>query len=76
MEKGLLEKTGKPLTHWIKVVTKSKIEKHKAIIDFLKSEHDFTYGYANFVAHKMLKRDSTSIDNAELLNKQYEKMSR
>ena len=50
MEKGLLVKTGNSLEHWIKVVQKSKIEKHKAIIDFLKSKHGFTYGYANFVA--------------------------
>ncbi len=39
MEKGLLEKTGKPLEHWIELVRQSKIEKHKAIIDHLKSQH-------------------------------------
>ena len=60
MEKGLLEKTGKSLEHWIKVVKDSKIEKHKAIIDFLKSEHGFTHGYANFVALKARKADAGS----------------
>ena len=71
MEKGLLEKTGKPLEHWIKVVADSKIEKHKAIIDFLKSEHGFTYGYANFIAMKARKADAASHDPEDLLENQY-----
>jgi len=71
MEKGLLEKTGKPLDHWIAVVSQAKIEKHKAIIDFLKSEHGFTHGFANFVALKTKKSDAASIDDADLLNNQY-----
>ncbi len=71
MEKGLEEKTGKTLNHWIKIVHKSKIEKHKAIIDFLKAEHGFTYGFANFVAHKSKKSDASSIDNQDLLTNQY-----
>ncbi|MEM7299207.1 MAG: DUF5655 domain-containing protein [Bacteroidota bacterium] len=71
MEQGLLEKTGKPLEHWIKVVEDSKIEKHKAIIDFLKSEHGFTYGYANFIAMKARKADVASNDPDDLLENQY-----
>ena len=71
MEKGLLEKTGKPLAHWIEVVKNSKIEKHKAIIDFLKSEHGFTYGFANFVSFKARKTDAGSMDNVDLLTNQY-----
>lgn len=71
MEKGLEEKTGQPLEHWIKVVEASKIEKHKAIIDFLKSEHGFTYGFANFVAMKARKADAGSHDAEDLLKNQY-----
>jgi len=71
MEKGLLEKTGKPLDHWIKVVKESKIEKHKAIIEFLKSEYGFTYGFANFVSLKARKSDAASSDNIDLLTNQY-----
>lgn len=71
MEQGLLEKTGKPLEHWIAVVRKSGIEKHKEIIDYLKSDHGFTYGYANFVALKSKKSDAGSIDDADLLINQY-----
>ncbi len=66
MEKGLLEKTGKDLDHWIKIVHKSGVEKHKAIIAFLKSEHGFTYGFANFVAHKSKKSDAQSMQSQDI----------
>jgi hypothetical protein len=72
MEKGLLVKTGNSLEHWIEVVQKSKIETHKAIIDYLKSEHGFTYGYANFVALKSRKSDAASSNEKNLLANQYE----
>lgn len=71
MEKGLLEKTGHPLEYWIKIVHASKIEKHKEIINFLKAEHGFTYGFANFVAHKSKKSDAASADDEDLLRDQY-----
>ena len=71
MEQGLLEKTGKSLVHWVAVVKKSGIEKHKAIIDFLKAEHGFTYGFANFVAHKSRESDAASHDAEDLVNDQY-----
>ena len=68
---SLLEKTGKPLDYWIKTVKESKIEKHKAIIDFLKSEHNFTHGFANFVSLKARKSDAGSMDDTALLTSQY-----
>ena len=71
MELGLKEKTGKSLEHWVGVVKKSGIEKHKAIIDFLKAEHGFTYGFANFVAHKSRESDAASHDAEDLVNDQY-----
>lgn len=71
MDKGLLEKTGKTLDYWIKIVQDSKIEKHKEIIDYLKSEHGFTHGYANFVSLKARKSDAGSLDNTDLLTNQY-----
>lgn len=71
MEEGLLEKTGQPLDHWIKVVESAKLDKHKAIMDFLKSEHGFTHGFANFVALKARKSDAGSIDDDTLLENQY-----
>lgn len=71
MEKGLLEKTGKSLEHWIEVVGQSKIEKHSEIINFLKAEHGLTYGFANFVTLKAKKSDAASNDDADLLHHQY-----
>lgn len=73
MEKGLLEKTGKSLEEWVKIVKKESFEKHGEIIKFLKSEHGFTHGYANFVAHKARKSDAASNDADELLKNQYAK---
>ena len=71
MEKGLEEKTGHKLDYWIEIVKKAQIEKHKAIIDFLKQEHGFTYGFANFVALKARKADAGSAEPEDLLKDQY-----
>ncbi len=71
MEKGLKEKTGKDLNHWIKVVKQSGLDKHKAVINFLKTEHGFTYGYANFVAHKAKESDAASHNAEDLVIAQY-----
>ncbi len=71
MEKGLKEKTGKDLKHWIKVVKQSGLDKHKGMIDFLKTVHGFTYGYANFVAHKTRESDAASHDAEDLVKEQY-----
>ncbi|MBK8298253.1 MAG: DUF4287 domain-containing protein [Saprospiraceae bacterium] len=71
MEKGLLEKTGKSLDHWIKIVKQSKIEKHLEIINFLKAEHGLSYGFANFVALKAKITDAASIADTDLLSIQY-----
>ena len=73
MEEGLLAKTGKPLEHWIKVVRKEKIEKHGEMIKFLKTEHGFTHGFANFVAHKTRASDPGTVPVDDLVSAQYEK---
>ncbi len=71
MEEGILQKTGKPLEHWIKVVVESKIDKHKEIIEFLKAKYDLSYGYSNFIALKAKKSDAGSIAEDDLLSGQY-----
>lgn len=73
MEKGLLKKTGKPIDHWVKIVKKSKLEKHGEIIKFLKAEHAFTHGFANFVAHTARKSDARFHDDDDLVAAQYSK---
>ena len=73
MEKGLKEKTGKSLDQWIGIVKKTKLQKHGQILRYLKEEHGFTHGFANFVALKTLKGDAASHDPAELVANQYSK---
>mgnify|MGYP000521856879 CR=1 FL=1 len=72
MEKGLLEKTGKDLSHWKKVLLNSNVEKHGQMVSFLKSEHGFTHGFANFVALKTREADAGSHTEADLIANQYE----
>lgn len=71
MEKGLEEKTGHPLAHWLDVVQKTGLEKHKQIMDHLKLEHGFSHGFANFVALKARKADAASSDESTLVENQY-----
>lgn len=71
MVKNLEEKTGKPFSHWIDVVKRSGLEKHGEIIKMLKTDHGFTHGYANLVAHKARQSDAGSADEADLVTAQY-----
>ncbi|MDA0978097.1 MAG: DUF5655 domain-containing protein [Proteobacteria bacterium] len=73
MEEGLEKKTGKPLAHWLTVVKASNLEKHGEIVKMLKTGHDFTHGFANFVALKALESDAASFDADELIDAQYGK---
>ncbi len=71
MEKGLKDKTGKTLEQWIGIVKKQQLEKHSDIMKFLKSEHDFTHGFANFVSLKTREADAGSFDADDLVELQY-----
>lgn len=73
MEKGLLDKTGKSLKEWIAIVKQQNFAKHGEIMKFLKSEHGFTHGYANFVALKARSSDAASFEETDLLAMQYSK---
>jgi predicted transport protein len=73
MERGLLEKTGKTLQQWVKVVEKTKLKKHGEIIKLLKTEHEFTHGFANFVAMTARKAGADFFDADELVDTQYSK---
>lgn len=50
MIRNLQEKTGKSLDEWVQIVNASGLAKNREIIDFLKSDHGLTYGYANLIA--------------------------
>lgn len=72
MTANVAEKTGQPLGVWIEVIKKEGITKHNEIIKFLKTEHGFTHGYANFVALKVRQPvDKTPPSPVELVDNQY-----
>jgi len=71
MEKGLLEKTGKSLKHWVKVVKDSGLEKHGEMIKMLKTDHGFTHGFANFVAHSARQSAAIHFEGDDLIASQY-----
>ena len=57
---NMKEKTGKTLEQWLAIATKTGAGKHGEIVKALKSDHGLTHGYANLVAHKLLKSDAGS----------------
>ncbi len=70
---NMKEKTGKTLEQWLTVAKKTGAEKHGQIVKALKVDHGMTHGYANLVAHKLLKSDAGSAAEAgtDLVNAQY-----
>jgi hypothetical protein len=73
MIENIRKNTGKSLESWIDIVKRSGLSKHGEIIKFLKSEHGFTHGFANMVAHKAKGSDAASAgDSHQLIEKQYE----
>jgi len=73
MIENLAKNTGKTLEEWIAIVKPQKLEKHGAILKWLKAEHGFTHGFANLVAHKTLASDAGSQDDDDLIKNQYAK---
>jgi len=69
---NLQKNTGKSLEEWVSIVKKENFSKHGEILKFLKSNHGFTHGFANLIAHKTLKSDAGSASGLdELISKQY-----
>lgn len=72
MTENLKKNTGKSLAEWVILVNAQHLEKHGQIVNFLKKEHNFTHGFANFVAHKSKGSDANSQeDKAVLIDAQY-----
>lgn len=72
MEASIAEKTGKPVAHWVKVVHRSGLGKHGQIVKLLKSDHGFTHGYANLVAHRALQSSRAEASDDDLVDAQYD----
>ena len=71
MEANIHEKTGKPVSEWVKIAKGSGLEKHGQIVKFLKTDHGFTHGYANLVAHQTLASSAAQQDDDDLVANQY-----
>lgn len=54
MARNLEEKTGISLAAWVKRARSGKLDKHGAIVTFLKTRHGLSHGYANLVASAAL----------------------
>ena len=52
MLKNMIDKTGKPIEEWIKIVKEKDFLKHGEIVKFLKEQYSVTHGYANLIACK------------------------
>jgi hypothetical protein len=72
MIESLQTKTGRSLSDWLKLARKSGLEKHGEIVKYLK-ENGLTHGYANLVAHQLLKSDavSSAAQGVDLVASQY-----
>jgi len=66
---NLPAKTGKSLSEWQTLVTKSRAEKHGEIMKLLKGEHGVTHGFANLIAQKCIGNFDVSTD--DLVANQY-----
>ena len=52
MIKNMIEKTGKPIEEWIKIIKEKYFVGHGGIGKFLKEQNSLTHGYANLIARK------------------------
>ena len=57
---NLPAKTGKSLEDWHKEIAKHTFSKHSEAVNYLKSEHGVTHGYANTIVQLSKKEDVTS----------------
>jgi len=74
MMASIEEKYGKPFKHWVELLKNSGLQKHGEMLKLLKSEHGFTHGFANLVAHKARESDAGSAPSTEsLIEDQYAK---
>ncbi len=55
MVRNLVEKTGKSIDQWVKIARTAGATKHGELVNFLKSKHGLTHGYASMVAFRTIE---------------------
>lgn len=68
MIENMPEKTGKKLEEWIQILDKENFEKHSMAVNYLKTEHGVTHGFANTIATLSKEKDNPPED---LVTNQY-----
>lgn len=68
---NLKENTGRSLDQWVQIAAGSKRTRHGELVAFLKGEHGLTHGYANLVAHHLLKSAASDAGPDDLVAVQY-----
>lgn len=69
---NLQKNTGKSLDEWVAIVRAQHLTRHGEIIKFLKTEHHFTHGFANLVAHESLQSHAAALaETTDLVAEQY-----
>lgn len=71
MIENLEKNTGKSLDEWVAIAQSSGLEKHGQIVNFLKTEHGFTHGFANLVAAYARETAAILQNDDDLVAKQY-----
>ena len=70
--RNLEAKTGRSMADWIAIARASGLSKHKEMIEYLKTNHELTYGYANQIAQRALAHDDApDAGSDELVDAQY-----
>lgn len=62
MVDNMPEKTGKPLEEWKKILASNSFEKHMQAVNFLKSEHGVSHGFANTIVTLSKEEDHVPED--------------
>lgn len=72
MMENLKEKTGKSAAEWGAIARGSGLTKHSDLVNFLKTQHGLTYGYANMVVHQLNQSAAGMADDRDgLIEQQY-----
>ncbi|HTU10834.1 MAG TPA: DUF5655 domain-containing protein [Allosphingosinicella sp.] len=67
VDAGLRKNTGAGLDDWVAKAKASGIDRHKALVDHLKSAEGLTHGYANSVALRTFGTDAGAIGDEALM---------
>jgi hypothetical protein len=69
--RNLEKNTGKSIDEWAAIARNSGIGKHKQIVEYIKSQHGLTHGYANQIALRALAASTNEAESGDPIAEQY-----